>query len=73
MIIDYGSKEVGIKIVFFGPAMSGKTTTIRWLFGELDQAEKITSIENTVGRTMFMDFGVIPSGNECRYCLVRIR
>ncbi|MFW9868881.1 MAG: ATP/GTP-binding protein [Candidatus Thorarchaeota archaeon] len=58
MIIDYGNKTVGIKIVFFGPAMSGKTTAIKWLFKSL--GEEVTSIENTVGRTMFMDFGVIP-------------
>jgi len=40
--------------------MSGKTTTIRWLFSELGIAEKLTSIENTLGRTMFCDFGTIP-------------
>ena len=60
MIIDYGNRTVGLKIVFFGPAMSGKTTSIRWLFSTLDYAEKLTSIENTVGRTMFCDFGTIP-------------
>ena len=60
MIIDYGNRTVGLKIVFFGPAMSGKTTAIRWLFSSLDYAEKLTSIENTVGRTMFCDFGTIP-------------
>ncbi|MHA2026598.1 MAG: GTP-binding protein [Candidatus Thorarchaeota archaeon] len=58
MIIDYGNRTVGVKIVFFGPAMSGKTTAIQWLFKSLGQ--EVTSIENTVGRTMFMDFGVIP-------------
>ena len=60
MIIDYGNRTVGLKIVFFGPAMSGKTTAIRWLFSSLDYADKLTSIENTVGRTMFCDFGTIP-------------
>jgi small GTP-binding protein len=57
---------VGIKIVFFGPAMSGKTTTIKWLFNELNLNEELTSIENSVGRTMFMDFGIIPfqMGND---------
>lgn len=40
--------------------MSGKTTTIRWLFKELHRKEELTSIENSVGRTMFMDFGIIP-------------
>jgi signal recognition particle receptor subunit beta len=60
LIIDYGNRTIGLKIVFFGPAMSGKTTTIRWLFSELGLAEKLTSIENTLGRTMFCDFGTIP-------------
>ncbi|MHA2600627.1 MAG: GTP-binding protein [Candidatus Thorarchaeota archaeon SMTZ1-83] len=60
VIIDYGTRTVGLKIVFFGPAMSGKTTAIRWLFMSLDYADKLTSIENTVGRTMFCDFGTIP-------------
>ncbi|MHA1909578.1 MAG: GTP-binding protein [Candidatus Thorarchaeota archaeon] len=60
MIIDYGTRTVGVKIVFFGPAMSGKTTSIQWLFSSLDFADKLTSIENTVGRTMFCDFGTIP-------------
>ncbi|TFG29340.1 hypothetical protein EU528_09855 [Candidatus Thorarchaeota archaeon] len=60
MIIDYDKRTVGIKIVFFGPAMSGKTTTIKWLFHEMDLIEELTSIENSAGRTMFMDFGIIP-------------
>jgi small GTP-binding protein len=60
MIIDYGNRSLGLKIVFFGPAMSGKTTAIRWLFASLEYADKLTSIENTVGRTMFCDFGTIP-------------
>lgn len=60
MIIDYGNQTVNIKIVFFGPAMSGKTTAIRWLFSTFEQSDKLTSIENTVGRTMFCDFGIIP-------------
>jgi signal recognition particle receptor subunit beta len=60
LIIDYGNRTVGVKIVFFGPAMSGKTTAIRWLFASMDISDKLTSIENTVGRTMFCDFGIIP-------------
>ncbi|TFF86926.1 hypothetical protein EU519_00695 [Candidatus Thorarchaeota archaeon] len=60
MIIDYGNRTIGLKIVFFGPAMSGKTTAIRWLFSAFEYADKLTSIENTVGRTMFCDFGTIP-------------
>ncbi len=60
MIIDYSTRTIGLKIVFFGPAMSGKTTSIRWLFSTFECADDLTSIENTVGRTMFCDFGTIP-------------
>ncbi len=60
MIVDYGTRTIGLKIVFFGPAMSGKTTSIRWLFTVLDVYDRLTAIENTVGRTMFCDFGTIP-------------
>ena len=60
LIIDYSTRTIGLKIVFYGPAMSGKTTAIRWLFSSLDYADKLTSIENAVGRTKFCDFGTIP-------------
>ncbi len=60
MIVDYGTRTIGLKIVFFGPAMSGKTTSVRWLFNALDVFDHLTAIENTVGRTMFCDFGTIP-------------
>lgn len=60
MIIDYGNRTLGVKLVFFGPAMSGKTTAIRWLFSRFDCTDRLMSVENTVGRTMFCDFGTIP-------------
>jgi mutual gliding-motility protein MglA len=60
MIIDYGTRNLGVKIVFFGPAMSGKTTAIRWLFSRLSYEDHLLSVENTSGRTMFCDFGTIP-------------
>ena len=60
MIVDYGNRTLGVKLVFFGPAMSGKTTAIRWLFSRLGCTDRLMSVENTVGRTMFCDFGTIP-------------
>ncbi|MBD3159650.1 MAG: hypothetical protein GF309_12730 [Candidatus Lokiarchaeota archaeon] len=60
MIVDYSSKTISLKIVFYGPAMSGKTTAIRWLFSSFDYIDELASIENTVGRTMFCDYGSIP-------------
>ncbi len=60
MIVDYGEKSIGLKIVFFGPAMSGKTTSVRWLFTTMGCPDRLTSIENSLGRTMFCDYGTIP-------------
>ncbi|RDE13060.1 MAG: hypothetical protein C4K47_06715 [Candidatus Thorarchaeota archaeon] len=60
MIIDYGNRTLGVKLVFFGPAMGGKTTAIRWLFARFGCTDRLMSVENTVGRTMFCDFGTIP-------------
>ncbi|NWF96018.1 MAG: GTPase domain-containing protein [Candidatus Thorarchaeota archaeon] len=60
MLIDHETRTIGLKIVFFGPAMSGKTTAVKWLFEALGLAERLSSVENTLGRTMFFDFGTIP-------------
>ncbi len=59
MIFDYESKVIQIKIVYYGPAMSGKTTSIKALFSYFGKKEALKSIESTVGRTLFFDFGVL--------------
>ena len=59
MIFDYEDKIIQIKIVYYGPAMSGKTTSLKYLFSYLGKEEKLESIESTVGRTLFFDFGVL--------------
>lgn len=40
--------------------MSGKTTMARWLFDALGLGDRLSSVENNIGRTMFFDFGMIP-------------
>ncbi|MFX1562202.1 MAG: ATP/GTP-binding protein [Promethearchaeota archaeon] len=59
MLIDWSTKIIQSKVVYYGPAMSGKTTSIKTLFQKLGQGEKIESIETTSGRTLFFDFGAI--------------
>jgi GTPase SAR1 family protein len=59
MIIDWSSKVIQTKVVYYGPAMSGKTTSIRSLFKKFNQSQKIESIETTTGRTLFFDFGAL--------------
>lgn len=59
MILNHNAKEIQAKVVYYGPAMSGKTTSIKFLFEHFKKAESLNSIENSVGRTLFFDFGVL--------------
>ncbi|MFW9940459.1 MAG: ATP/GTP-binding protein [Candidatus Thorarchaeota archaeon] len=64
MIIDHVDKTISIKVVYFGPALSGKTTSIKTLFSHFGKEEKILSIESTVNRTLFFDYGVVSFQNQ---------
>ncbi|TFG01895.1 MAG: hypothetical protein EU539_13600 [Promethearchaeota archaeon] len=64
MIIDFLEKKLQLKIVFYGPALSGKTTSIKALFKHFGLEEEIESIESSVRRTLFFDYGHISFQNE---------
>ncbi len=59
MIFNYDDKILQVKIVYYGPAMSGKTTSIKSLFSYFNKEHSVKSIDSTVGRTLFFDFGVL--------------
>jgi signal recognition particle receptor subunit beta len=64
LIIDALDKVIQLKLVFFGPAMSGKTTSIKSLFDHFGKKENLASIETTTGRTLFFDYGTINFQND---------
>ncbi|MFX1379451.1 MAG: ATP/GTP-binding protein [Promethearchaeota archaeon] len=64
MIIDHCDKTISIKIVYFGPAFSGKTTSIKALFSHFGKGEVLHSIESTVNRTLFFDYGTVTFQNQ---------
>ena len=65
MLLDYENKIIQAKIVYYGPAMSGKTTSLRFLFKSLGKEDNLKSIETTTGRTLFFDFGTLKlTGHE---------
>ena len=65
MIIYSSTKTIQIKIVYFGPAMSGKTTSLKHLMRKYGQEQNLRSIETTTGRTLVFDFGSITiTGND---------
>ncbi|MHA1312062.1 MAG: GTP-binding protein [Candidatus Helarchaeota archaeon] len=57
MIVDYGKHLLMFKIVWWGPAMSGKSTSVRYLFEKYNKLENLKSIETGAGRTLFFDYG----------------
>jgi hypothetical protein len=59
MIFDCENRVLQVKIVYYGPAMSGKTTSLKSLFSLFQKGDSVNSIESTVGRTLFFDFGVL--------------
>ncbi|MFX1593368.1 MAG: ATP/GTP-binding protein [Promethearchaeota archaeon] len=64
MIIDHCDKTISIKIVYFGPAFSGKTTSIKSLFFHFGKGDVLHSIESTVNRTLFFDYGIVTFQNQ---------
>jgi signal recognition particle receptor subunit beta len=59
MLIDWSKRVIQTKVVYYGPAMSGKTASIRALFRRLDILSRLESIETSTGRTLFFDYGPI--------------
>ena len=56
--VNYNSKEINCKIVYFGPSMSGKTTNLQYIFSQThpDGKGKMISLATQNERTLFFDF-----------------
>jgi len=59
MIIDNLKKNIHLKIVYFGPALSGKTASLKKLFNLYGKIDDVLSIENSINTTLMFDYGVI--------------
>ena len=64
MIIDALEKQIQIKIVYYGPALSGKTTSLKSLFNHFGKKDEVFSIDSSIGRTLFFDYGIISFQKE---------
>jgi hypothetical protein len=64
-VFNYAKKEIDAKIVYYGPAISGKTTNLQFIHQHLkpDQRGKIVSLATNEDRTLFFDF--LPIELEC--------
>lgn len=63
-LFNYATKEITLKIVYYGPGLSGKTTNLQQLHSELDPQKtgKLLSLATETDRTLFFDFLPIELG-----------
>ena len=56
--INYSSREINCKIVYYGPGLCGKTTNLQHVYGKTnpDAKGKMISLATETERTLFFDF-----------------
>lgn len=56
--INYASREINCKIVYYGPGLCGKTTNLQYIFNRMnpDRKGKLISLATETERTLFFDF-----------------
>jgi mutual gliding-motility protein MglA len=63
-LFNYATKEITIKIVYYGPGLSGKTTNLQYLHSIFDPSKrgKLLSLATEADRTLFFDFLPVEAG-----------
>ena len=56
--INYKSKEIVLKIVYYGPGLCGKTTNVKYIYSATNDETKgkLISLETQQERTLYFDF-----------------
>ena len=57
-LVNYSTREITCKIVYYGPGRSGKTTNLHYIYGQVPEDRKGTmvSLATHNERTLFFDF-----------------
>ncbi|MDP2577197.1 MAG: GTPase domain-containing protein [Gemmatimonadota bacterium] len=57
-MINYASREINCKIVYYGPGLGGKTTNLEYIFNKVapQTRGKLISLATETERTLFFDF-----------------
>ena len=63
-LVNYVSREITCKIVYYGPGRSGKTTNLHYIHGQVpaDRRGAMVSLATQTDRTLFFDFLPIDLG-----------
>jgi mutual gliding-motility protein MglA len=58
MFINWQLRQLNLKIVYYGPALSGKTTNLEQIHARIDPARRgdLISLKTTEDRTLYFDF-----------------
>jgi len=58
VFINYGLNQIDLKIVYYGPGYSGKTTNLEWAHAHIDPnlRSDILNLKTREDRTIFFDF-----------------
>ena len=56
--INYSTREINCKVVYYGPGLSGKTTNLQYIYENTNPEAKgkMISLETETERTLFFDF-----------------
>ena len=57
-LVNYATREITCKIVYYGPGRSGKTSNLHYIYGQVpeDRKGKMVSLATLTDRTLFFDF-----------------
>lgn len=57
-MINYASREINCKLVYYGPGLGGKTSNLEHIYGKVkpDTRGKLISLATETERTLFFDF-----------------
>jgi signal recognition particle receptor subunit beta len=63
-MINYASREINCKIVYYGPGLGGKTSNLEYIYSRVnpDDRGKMISLATETERTLFFDFLPIDLG-----------
>lgn len=58
MFINWALQEISLKIVYYGPGLSGKTTNLLYIYDQIDPINRgeMVSLKTMEERTIFFDF-----------------
>ncbi len=64
-MINYASREINCKLVYYGPGLGGKTTNLEYVYSKVapDMRGKLISLATEQERTLFFDFLPVDLGS----------